>query len=197
MGNYRLYWELGGNNTAQVCKEVAYYSKEFNPNGILSVGPYYNKPSQEGIYQHFKAVSASTDTPIIVYNVPGRTSANMAASTTLRLAHDFANIVAIKEASGNFDQGMEIVNEKPEGFQVLSGEDLYTLPFIAMGYDGVISVIGNALPFTFSEMVRAALANQMDDARSLHYSMTKHIELCFAEGNPAGVKVMLNLLGFM
>jgi 4-hydroxy-tetrahydrodipicolinate synthase len=155
----------------------------------------YNKPSQEGIYQHFKAVADSTDLPIILYNVPGRTGSNMLAATTLRLARDVKNIVAIKEASGNVEQCMEIVLGAPEGFLPISGDDVIALPLIASGYQGLISVAGNALPRMTSDMVRLSLAGNYAEARVLHYRLLSITQLFFTEGNPAGIKVALDLLG--
>ena len=185
----------GGNNTAKVIKSISDYQKQFSPSGILSVSPYYNKPTQEGIFQHFSAIASSTDLPIILYNVPGRTASNMEAATTLRLAHAHANIVAIKEASGNLEQGMNIIAGKPEGFQVLSGDDLLGVAQIAVGYEGVISVAGNAFPQLFSEMIRAALRGDLPKANEIQFSLLKIMQLLFAEGNPAGVKASMELLG--
>ncbi|MEZ4826361.1 MAG: 4-hydroxy-tetrahydrodipicolinate synthase [Bacteroidia bacterium] len=185
----------GGNHTAEICKQVEYYTEKYRPAGILSVSPYYNKPSQEGIYQHYKAVAGSTDLPVILYNVPGRTSSNVLAPTTLRLAHDCSNVVAVKEASGNFEQFMEILREKPAGFQVLSGDDAISIPMISLGAEGTISVIANALPLEFSEMIRAALAGRYEEARAIHYRIFPFMQLIFREGNPVGIKVLMNMLG--
>ena len=193
-GRVPLVAGIGGNNTVEVIADL----KKFNSKGfdaVLSVCPYYNKPTQEGIYQHYKAVAEASDLPIILYNVPGRTGINMAAETTLRLAHDFKNIIAVKEASGNFDQFNKIIKDKPEDFLFISGDDPITLPLIAMGATGVISVIGNALPGIFSTMVRMCLDGKFIEAQPLHYSLTEIISLFFAEGNPAGVKAALKLLG--
>lgn len=193
-GRVPLVAGIGGNNTAEVIQDL----KKFDSNGfeaVLSVCPYYNKPTQEGIYQHYKAIAETSDLPIILYNVPGRTGINMAAETTLRLAHDFRNIIAVKEASGNFDQFNKIIKDKPEEFLFISGDDPITLPLIAMGAAGVISVIGNALPGIFSTMVRMCLDGKFIEAQPLHYSLTEITTLFFAEGNPAGVKAALNLLG--
>ena len=184
---------IGGNNTHEVCETL----KNFDIKGydaVLSVSPYYNKPTQEGIYQHYKAVAEASPLPVILYNVPGRTGSNVEAETTLRLAHDFETIIAVKEASANFDQFNKIIKDKPENFLFISGDDPITLPMIAMGAVGVISVVGNALPSIFSTMVRMCLAGNFIEAQPLHYSLieiTKHI---FAEGNPAGVKAALKLL---
>lgn len=185
---------IGGNNTAAVV-ETLKNTDLSKVDGILSVSPYYNKPSQEGIYQHYKAISAATTKPIILYNVPGRTMSNVLPQTTLRLANDCKNIVAVKEASGNLEQIMEIIQNKPEGFLVLSGDDALTLPHIAIGGDGVISVVANAFPRRFSNMVHAALDNNMDEARNYHYQLIKVIQQMFADGNPGGVKHVLQLLG--
>ncbi|MCB0402233.1 MAG: 4-hydroxy-tetrahydrodipicolinate synthase [Flavobacteriales bacterium] len=192
-GRVPLVLGVGGNCTATVVETL----KNLDPSGldaILSVSPYYNKPTQEGIYQHYKAVSEASPLPIILYNVPGRTSSNILAATTLRLANDFKNIIAIKEASGNLEQCMEIINNKPEGFLVISGDDALTLPFVASGGNGVISVIANAFPQGFSEMVRAALAGDMPKAQQLHYKYFSLIHYLFVEGNPAGIKTVLSEL---
>ena len=161
---------------------------------ILSVSPYYNKPTQEGIYQHYKAVSEASSLPIILYNVPGRTSSNILPSTTLRLARDFENIIAIKEASGNLEQCMTIIQDKPKDFLVISGDDALVLPFMACGGDGVISVIANAYPQGFSDMTKAALQGDYQKAKELHYHHYKLIHYLFVEGNPAGIKTVLNML---
>jgi 4-hydroxy-tetrahydrodipicolinate synthase len=185
---------IGGNNTAELVHQL----KTWNLNGvsaILSASPYYNKPTQEGIYQHFKALAAATELPIILYNVPGRTASNMAASTTLRLARDCKNVVAIKEASGNMAQCMELVMGKPEGFTILSGDDNLALPQIAMGIEGVISVAANCFTKDFTGMVNAALAGNFEEARKLHYKLLPGIDLLFVEGNPAGVKCVLANMG--
>lgn len=184
---------VGGNNTSEVVKQIEKVdSKNFS--AILSVSPYYNKPSQEGIYQHYKAISKVSKLPIILYNVPGRTSSNISADTTLRLAKDFKNIVAIKEASGNLAQCMQIINGRPKNFLVISGDDNLTLPIIACGGDGVISVVANAYPKDFSDMVRAALGDDLDTARQLHYKLMDFTDLLFADGNPGGIKCALSAL---
>jgi 4-hydroxy-tetrahydrodipicolinate synthase len=162
---------------------------------LLVVVPYYNKPSQEGIYQHYKAVAEATELPIVLYNVPGRTGVNMTAETTLRLARDFENIVAIKEASGNIGQMDEIIKNKPEGFDVISGDDGITFPLITLGAVGVISVLGNAFPAEFSKMNRLALEGNYAEALTIHHQFTEIINLLFADGNPAGAKAMLNIMG--
>ncbi len=187
---------FGGNNTRAVIRSIHNYSFK-GIDAILSVSPYYNKPGQEGIYQHYKAISENCEVPIILYNVPGRTSSNISAETTLRLAEDFENIIAIKEASGNLEQCMQIVSAKPDDFLVISGEDALTLPMIAMGMDGVISVIANVEPRIYSSMVKLALEAQFDSARDFHYRAMKLIPLLFREGNPAGVKAALAAKGLM
>ncbi len=185
---------VGGNNTAEVINSLK--SLDFKGvDGILSVSPYYNKPSQEGIYQHFKAISAATDLPIIMYNVPGRTMSNVTAETTVRIARECKNIVAIKEASGNLEQVMEIILNKPKGFLVLSGDDALTLPHMAIGGDGVISVVGNAFPKRFSRMVHNGMEGNMIEARKDHYELIELIQTLFADGNPGGIKRVLKELG--
>ena len=164
---------------------------------ILSVVPYYNKPSQEGIYQHFKAIAEATTIPIILYNVPGRTGTNMSAETTLRIAHEFEHVIAVKEASGNFAQIDTILKNKPNHFQVISGDDSLTFPMITLGAVGVISVIGNALPGEFSRMVNLALTGDYISARSIHSNLLELYELLFVDGSPAGVKSLLHLMGFI
>ena len=193
-GRVPLVAGIGGNNT----REIAATMEGFSMNGydaILSVSPYYNKPTQEGIYQHYKTLASASPLPLILYNVPGRTGSNMAAETTLRLAHDFKNIIGIKEASANFDQFNRIVRDKPEDFLFISGDDPITLPMIAMGAAGVISVVGNALPSIFSTMVRMCLDGRFAEALPLHYSLIEVTGLFFAEGNPGGVKAALKQLG--
>jgi len=187
---------IGGNNTADVIETIK--STDFTGiTAILSVSPYYNKPTQEGIYQHYKAIAEVAPKPIILYNVPGRTSSNILPATTLRLANDFKNIVAVKEASGNVEQIMDIIQHKPQGFLVISGDDALTLPIVAAGGDGVISVVANAFPKQFSDMVRLTLKGDVAAARPLHYSLTEIIKLLFAEGNPGGVKAALKQLSVM
>ncbi|MGC9331086.1 MAG: 4-hydroxy-tetrahydrodipicolinate synthase [Bacteroidales bacterium] len=187
---------MGGNNTASLTAKIKQSDLSY-VDGLLSVVPYYNKPTQEGLYQHFKQVAESTEKDIILYNVPGRTGKDMAAETTLRLARDFDNIVAVKEASGDFDKAMDIIINKPEGFQVLSGEDLVSLPLISLGMSGVISVVANAYPYEWSEMVKATRHGNLNEARLLHYGLLKMIRLMFAEGNPVGVKSCLAQLGII
>lgn len=186
----------GGNNTAAVVEELK--TGNFKGiDGILSVCPYYNKPSQEGLYQHFKAIANATQLPVILYNVPGRTGINMKAETTIRLANDCENIVAIKEASGNLEQVDEILKNKPDGFAVLSGDDSLTYPMIACGADGVISVIGNALPKEFSRMIRLERNGEFEAAVKIHHKFTDLYSLLFVDGNPAGVKALLHEMGFI
>jgi 4-hydroxy-tetrahydrodipicolinate synthase len=185
---------IGGNNTSEVLNDL----KKFDSNGfdaVLSVCPYYNKPTQEGIYQHYKAIAEESTLPIILYNVPGRTGVNMTAETTLRLAYDCKNVIAMKEASGNFDQFNKIIKDKPEDFLFISGDDAIALPLISMGAVGVISVIGNALPGIFSTMVRMCLDGKFIEAQPLHHSLTEFISLCFVEGNPGGVKSAMKMMG--
>ena len=187
---------VGGNDSAKVAAELK-AGLPLGISGVLSVSPYYNKPTQEGIYRHFIHISAATDLPIILYNVPGRTGSNMAAETTLRIAHEVPHAVAIKEASGNLEQAMTIVLGAPEGFDVLSGDDNLTLPLVACGAHGVISVSGQAFPKTFSQMVRDARAGRMDEARDGHYAMLNFTQQLFAEGNPGGIKSALAHLGII
>jgi len=185
---------IGGNNTSAVVEEIQ--STDFvGVDAILSVSPAYNKPTQEGIYQHFKAISKACPVDIILYNIPGRTGSNISAETTLRLANDFDNIVAIKEASRDMDQIMKILRDKPKTFKVLSGDDAFTLPMLLMGADGVISVQAMVQPKEFSEMVRQGLAGNLEKARALHYPQLEIIDHLFAEGNPAGVKACLKIKG--
>lgn len=183
---------VGGNNTAEL---VAQLKKDDLSafDAILSVSPYYNKPSQEGIYQHYKALSKASPLPIILYNVPGRTASNIAWDTTIRLAKDFKNIIAIKEASGNIEQCMKIIKHRPAGFLVISGDDNLTLPMVASGADGVISVVANGYPKDFSDMVRAALKHDLKTAQKLHYKLMEITEQLFADGNPGGIKYVLSL----
>lgn len=183
----------GGNNTQELLEGL----NTLNFKGIdalLSVSPYYNKPTQEGIYQHYKALAQNSPLPIILYNVPGRTASNITADTTLRLAHDCKNIIAVKEASGNIEQMMKIINGKPKDFLVISGDDALTLPLSACGGDGVISVVANAFPKDYSEMVRLSLKGDFAKAQKLHYKLLEIIGLLFVDGNPAGVKCAMQLL---
>ena len=195
-GRLPIVLGVGGNNTKAVVEKLN--TSGFNGiDAILSVTPYYNKPSQEGLYQHYAAISKASPLPVILYNVPGRTGVNMSAGTTLRLAKEFKNICAIKEASGNFTQIDDIIKNKPKDFMVISGDDGITFPLITLGAVGVISVIGNAFPREFSRMVRLALQGDYDSARQIHYHFTELIQLLFVEGNPAGVKSMLAVMGFI
>lgn len=194
-GRVPLVAGIGGNNTLEIVEAV----KNFDTEGfcaILSVSPYYNKPTQEGIYQHYKAIAEVSKLPIILYNVPGRTGSNISAETTLRLAKEFKNIVAIKEASGNFAQFSEILRDKPEHFQLISGDDPATLPMMALGAIGIISVVGNAYPRYVSTLAHLCAEAKYSKARDIHYKLLEITELCFVEGNPCGVKYILKELGF-
>jgi 4-hydroxy-tetrahydrodipicolinate synthase len=185
---------VGGNNTHKIIEELK--TRDFSDFvAILSVSPYYNKPTQEGIYQHFKAVSQASPVPVILYNVPGRTASNMLPSTVLRLANDFNNIVAIKEAAGDLVQAMKLIQNKPEGFHIISGDDMITLPMVLAGGSGVISVIGEGFPRQFSEMVRLGLEKNVDEAYKLHYQLADAIDMIFEQGNPAGIKEVFYTLG--
>ena len=187
---------VGGNCTKSIVDKLKNDNFE-GIDAILSVVPYYNKPSQEGIYQHYKAIAQATELPVILYNVPGRTGVNMTAETTLRLAREFKNIIAVKEASGNITQMDDIIKNKPKDFNVISGDDGITFPLITLGAIGVISVIGNAFPREFSRMVRLALAGDYDSARTIHHRFTELFSLLFVDGNPAGVKSMFSMMGFV
>ncbi|MDD3195954.1 MAG: 4-hydroxy-tetrahydrodipicolinate synthase [Paludibacter sp.] len=195
-GRLPIVLGVGGNNTRAVVEKLQQGNLD-GVDAILSVTPYYNKPSQEGLYQHYAAIAKASPKPVILYNVPGRTGVNMSASTTLRLAAEFRNICAVKEASGNFTQIDDIIKNKPDEFMVISGDDGITFPLLTLGAVGVISVIGNAFPKEFSRMVRLALQGDYTKARSIHHRFTELIELLFVEGNPAGVKSMLALMGFI
>jgi len=185
---------LGGNNTQELINALQKTADFDHIDAILSVSPYYNKPNQRGIYQHYKALAEVSPVPIILYNVPGRTSSNIAAETTLKLAEEFNNIIAIKEASGNLEQCMKIIKNKPKDFLVISGDDLLTLPMIACGADGVISVVANGFPADFSEMTRQILKGNVVEAQKLHYKLTDITEQLFADGNPAGIKAVLEMM---
>lgn len=193
-GRLPIVLGIGGNNTMQVVADIKAANLE-NIAAILSVSPSYNKPSQEGIYQHYKMISESIPLPIIVYNVPGRTSSNISAATTVRLATDFKNIVGVKEASGDMDQIMKILKNKPADFVVLSGDDGLTLPMIHMGAEGVISVIGQSHPKDFSDMVSFGLSGNKKLANQIHYKLYDFYGPLYAEGNPVGVKACLEMLG--
>ena len=186
-----------GSNCTQTVIDTIKNEDMTGVDALLIAVPYYNKPSQEGIYQHYKAIAQSTKLPIVLYNVPGRTGVNMTAATTLRLAHDFDNIVAIKEASGDISQMDEIIKKKPENFDVISGDDGITFPLITLGAVGVISVIGNAFPREFSRMTRLALAGDYSSALTIHHQFTELFKLLFVDGNPAGVKAMLSMMGMI
>ncbi len=187
---------VGGNNTATVVKEVQQLEGK-NIKGVLSVSPYYNKPQYKGLYEHYKHIAAATDLPIILYNVPGRTAWNMPAELTLDLAYDIENIVAVKEASGNLYQIGKIIANKPEDFQVISGDDQLTLPLIAMGAEGVISVTANLYPKQFSTMVNLALQGSFDQAKDIHYQLLDVMDALFMEGSPSGVKSALQEMGLI
>lgn len=184
----------GGNNTADVVNTIKTMDKK-GVSGILSVAPYYNKPSQKGIYEHFKAIASSCDLPLILYNVPGRTSSNIKADTAVQLAKDFNNIVAIKEASGNMGQVMQLIKNKPDDFDVLSGDDALTLPMISLGGKGAISVIANSHPLEFTSLVKAALEGDYDTAKQYQYKILDIITALFKEGNPSGIKAVLEVMG--
>lgn len=195
-GRVPILMGCGGNNTAAIVEEL--HTGDFRGiDGVLSVCPYYNKPSQEGLYQHFKTIAAATSLPVVLYNVPGRTGVNLKAETTVRLARDCENIVAIKEASGSLEQVDEIIKNKPKDFAVISGDDALTFPMISCGAEGVISVIGNALPKEFSRMIRLEFKGEYEGARKIHHRFTELFSLLFVDGNPAGVKAMLHEMGFI
>lgn len=186
----------GGNNTAAVVEEIK-TTNWTGIDGILSICPYYNKPSQEGLYQHFKAIAEVSPLPIVLYNVPGRTGINMKAETTVKLARGFSNIIAVKEASGSLEQVDEIIKNKPDHFDVISGDDALTFSMIASGAAGVISVIGNALPREFSRMIRLEFKGEYEPARKIHHMFTELYSLLFVDGNPAGCKALLNDMGMI
>jgi len=186
---------IGGNNTHEIVEQVKNF-ESLDYMAILSVSPYYNKPTQEGIYQHYKAVAEAAKLPIILYNVPGRTGSNMSPATTVRLAKDFSNIVATKEASGNFAQFSEILRDKPEGFLLISGDDPVTLPMMALGAAGIISVVGNAYPNKVSTLAHLCAEGNFEEARAIHQELLRITDLCFVEGNPCGVKYILERKGF-
>ena len=186
-----------GSNDTQASIELTLEAEKLGVHGSMLVGPYYNKPSQEGIYQHYKAISEATDLPIVLYNVPGRTGVNMKAETTLRIARDFKNVIAVKEASGDITQMDDIIKNKPANFDVISGDDGITFPLITLGAVGIISVIGNAFPREFSRMVRLALQGDYANALTIHHKFAELFKLLFVDGNPAGVKAMLNVMGMI
>lgn len=189
-GRLPLVLGVGGNNTMEIVHELK--TRDLSAFvAILSVSPYYNKPTQEGIYQHFKAIAGASPIPVILYNVPGRTGSNMLPATVLRLAHDFDNIVAIKEAAGDIVQAMQILKSKPENFLVISGDDMIALPMVLAGGAGVISVIGQGFPKEFSEMIRLGLNRKVDEAYKYQYLLADVIDMIFEQGNPAGIKQVL------
>lgn len=193
-GRLPLVLGVGGNNTRAVCNELETLNLE-NYRAILSVVPFYNKPSQEGLFQHYREVAKASPLPVILYNVPGRTGVNMTAATTLRIASEIDNVIGVKEASGNFIQIEEIIKNKPDSFNVISGDDAITYPLMTLGATGVISVIGNAFPLEFRRMVRLCLEGLYHDALPIHFRFTELFNLLFVDGNPAGVKCALNALG--
>ncbi|WP_276380467.1 4-hydroxy-tetrahydrodipicolinate synthase [Flavobacterium sp. H4147] len=193
-GRLPLVLGVGGNNTMQVVDELK--TRDFSPfEAILSVSPYYNKPTQEGIYQHFKAIAEASPVPVILYNVPGRTSSNMLPSTVIRLANDFKNVVAIKEAAGDVVQAFKIIKDAPKDFLVISGDDMIALPIVLAGGAGVISVIGQGFPKEFSEMIRLGLNKKAADAFKTQYFLSDCIDMIFEQGNPAGIKQVFQALG--
>jgi 4-hydroxy-tetrahydrodipicolinate synthase len=193
-GRLPLVLGVGGNNTQKVVEELK--NRDFsNFVAILSVSPYYNKPTQEGIYQHFKAISEASPIPVILYNVPGRTGSNVLPSTVIRLANDFKNVVAIKEAASDLVQAMQLIQNKPKDFLVISGDDMIALPIVLAGGSGVISVIGQGFPKQFSKLIRLGLDRKVDAAYELHYLLAKSIDMIFEQGNPGGIKEVLKSLG--
>ena len=195
-GSVPIVLGVGGNCTRAVVEKLK--NDDFTGiDAILSVVPYYNKPSQEGMYQHYRAIAEASPVPVILYNIPGRTGVNMQVDTTIRLAREFDKIIAIKEASGNMDQINDIIKRKPKDFIVISGDDGITYPLITMGAQGVISVIGNAFPKEFGRMVRLSLQGDYESARQIHQKFTDLFDLLFVDGNPAGAKCMLSLMGYI
>ena len=193
-GRLPLVLGVGGNNTMKVVEELK--TRDFSKfSAVLSVSPYYNKPTQEGIYQHFKMIAEASPIPVIMYNVPGRTASNVLPETVLRLANDFKNLIGIKEAAGDIVQAMKLIQEKPKDFLVISGDDMITLPMVLAGGAGVISVIGEGYPKEFSEMVRLGLQRKVDEAYTLHYKLMDRIDMIFEQGNPGGVKEIFKSLG--
>lgn len=193
-GKLPLVLGVGGNNTHEVVNELK--TKDLSAfKAILSVSPYYNKPTQEGIYQHFKMIAQNSPIPVILYNVPGRTASNMLPTTVIRLANDFQNIIGIKEAAGDIVQAMKLIQNKPKDFLVISGDDMITLPMVLAGGSGVISVIGEGFPKEFSEMVRLGLQGKVKEAYRLHYILADSIDMIFEQGNPAGIKEVFKHLG--
>ena len=193
-GRLPLVLGVGGNNTHKIIEELQ--TRNFSDFvAILSVSPYYNKPTQEGIYQHFKAIANASPVPVILYNVPGRTGSNMLPSTVLRLANEFKNVVAIKEAAGDIVQAMSIIKDKPKDFHVISGDDMIALPMVLAGGSGVISVIGQGFPKQFSDLIQFGLDRKVDEAFELHYKLADSIDMIFEQGNPGGIKEVLKSLG--
>jgi 4-hydroxy-tetrahydrodipicolinate synthase len=193
-GRLPLVLGVGGNDTMKIVDELK--TRDFSPFvAILSVSPFYNKPTQEGIYQHFKMVAEASPIPVILYNVPGRTASNMLPTTVLRLANDFKNIVAIKEAAGDMAQAMQLIKGKPDNFLVISGDDMIALPIVLAGGSGVISVIGQGFPKEFSEMIRLGLNRKVNDAFKIQYLLSDCIDMIFEQGNPAGIKQVFQSLG--
>ena len=193
-GRLPLVLGVGGNNTMEVVEELK--NRDLSPfAAILSISPYYNKPTQEGVYQHFKAISEASTIPVILYNVPSRTGSNMLPSTVMRLANDFKNIIAVKEAAGDMVQAMQLLKNKPKDFLVLSGDDMIALPMVLAGGSGVISVIGQGFPKEFSEMIRLGLNRKVDDAFKTHYLLLDSIDMIFEQGNPAGIKQVFHSMG--
>ncbi|WP_273175814.1 4-hydroxy-tetrahydrodipicolinate synthase [Hoylesella pleuritidis] len=195
-GRVPILMGCGGNNTRAVVEEIR-ETDWLGVSGVLSVCPYYNKPSQEGLYRHFKAIAEASPLPVVLYNVPGRTGINLKAETTVQLAEDCENIIAIKEAGGSLEQVDEIIKNKPARFDVISGDDALTFPMIASGAAGVISVIGNALPKEFSRMIRLEFNGEYEAARKIHHRFTELYSLLFVDGNPAGVKALLHEMGMI
>ena len=195
-GRLPVLMGCGGNNTAAIVSELT--STDWSGiDGVLSVCPYYNKPSQEGLYRHFMAIGEASPVPVVLYNVPGRTGVNMRAETTVRLARDCSNIVAVKEAAGSLEQVDEIIKQKPARFDVISGDDALTFPMRAAGAAGVISVVGNALPKEFSRMIRLEFKGEYEPARKIHHAFTELYSILFVDGNPAGVKALLSEMGLI
>jgi 4-hydroxy-tetrahydrodipicolinate synthase len=193
-GRLPLVLGVGGNNTHKIIEELK--TRDFSDFvAILSVSPYYNKPTQEGIFQHFKAIANASPVPVILYNVPGRTGSNMLPSTVLRLANEFKNVVAIKEAAGDIVQAMSIIKDKPKDFHVISGDDMIALPMVLAGGSGVISVIGQGFPKQFSDLIQFGLDRKVDEAFQLHYKLADSIDMIFEQGNPGGIKEVLKSLG--
>jgi 4-hydroxy-tetrahydrodipicolinate synthase len=193
-GRLPLWCGMGGNDTRELLEQLTSFDLK-GVDALLSVTPYYNRPSQDGLYAHYRELALATDHPIVLYNVPARTGCSLLADTTLRLADDFKNIVATKEASGDWMQIMEIMRSKPADFKVYSGDDAISLPLLSLGLDGVVSVVGNAWPQTFGQMVRHALAGESTEARQLHYQMLPLMTAIFREGSPAGIKFILQSMG--